>query len=55
MLLRGARVEHSPETASKRAHCFSVANRNRTYYFAAETEEEMVDWIVAVMAVCFLI
>lgn len=75
VLLRGAKVEHSPDTLSRRAHCFSLSNSNRTYYFAAgasfspsclfrlfsfdehrvflgpDTEEEMVDWIVSLMAV----
>lgn len=51
VLLRGAKVDHSPKTANMRAHCFALANRNRTYYFASDTEEEMVDWIVAIMAV----
>lgn len=50
-MLRGARVEHSPATAQKHTHCFSIETRNRTYFFAADTEEEMVDWIVAIMAI----
>lgn len=51
VILRGARVEHSPATLSKRAFCFAIETMNRTYYLAADTEEEMVDWIVAIMAV----
>jgi hypothetical protein len=51
VILKGARVDHSPATLAKRAHCFAIETLNRTFYFAADTEEEMVDWIVAIMAV----
>ena len=43
IILRGAKVEHSPDTVGRKKHGFSVSTQNRTYYMCAESEVEMIE------------
>ena len=49
--LRGATVSFDAETKDRREFCFTISHPNRVYYLAAESREDMFDWLVALQEV----